>query len=525
MIAKRIGWEVDDIELARGHLRDLAHLAGLHDRRQQSVQIQEAYFDTADRRFLRAGLCLRLTRRTDGYDAETLPLAGSPLKASGAAAVVADESDASLRAAQGELGEQIRSLLGTATLTKIAGRDAWLESRVLGRDDEEPVLTIDLEQSQSREGEALARIIVRQARHPEADPLLASLDVAPGFRTVETAFEVALLARDGANNGLPDLGPTTPSPRLTAAELAFVTLRRQWLQALANEPGTRLGHDHEALHDQRVAIRRLRAALDLWHDELPARARALREPLARLGRALGEVRDLDVYFETLMRERETLDPRLDTALRELELDLEKQRHAARARLLKFLDSGRYQQLSARIARVLAQGPLKRQSPPAIQLAPTLVEQRFAKFTKTAKLVDARADHAVLHKTRIRAKSLRYALEFHADLYGRGVRPLLEALARLQDLLGQHQDEVVARERLGARLDGQHRFPSATWFVIGVLFERHGHRANTLRDGFAKAYGKVRRRRWRDVRALLRDAALTSFRTPPAPSTIASDTPI
>jgi ATP-dependent exoDNAse (exonuclease V) beta subunit len=59
--------------------------------------------------------------------------------------------------------------------------------------------------------------------------------------------------------------------------------------------------------------------------------------------------------------------------------------------------------------------------------------------------------AAFHQARIRAKALRYALEFHAELYGRSLRRLLQPLMRLQDLLGQHQDEVGARERLGSCL--------------------------------------------------------------------------
>ena len=244
-------WEVDDIEVARRHLRDVAHLAGLHDRRQRMEQRRQVYFDTADRRFLRAGLCLSVTSSPEGHRAETESLTSEARGPRGAATELAANSEAALRVASGAVGDQIRALAGRLALAPIAARHVWLETRILGRDGEEPVLTIDLEQSAAIDGADLdlgsgaagspARLHLHDTQHQDAAPLLQALANGTGFRVAATACDTRLLARELQGNWLPDLGSTAITPDLTATELAFATLRRQWLASIAHEPGTRLG--------------------------------------------------------------------------------------------------------------------------------------------------------------------------------------------------------------------------------------------------------------------------------------------
>jgi CHAD domain-containing protein len=78
----------------------------------------------------------------------------------------------------------------------------------------------------------------------------------------------------------------------------------------------------------------------------------------------------------------------------------------------------------------------------------------------------RRDHAALgpnppdealHALRIRAKRARYAVEAVADIVG-GDAPheLAAALTGLQDVLGAHQDAVVAQQWLQAQLEREQR---------------------------------------------------------------------
>src|SRR5262249_6626661 len=67
-----------------------------------------------------------------------------------------------------------------------------------------------------------------------------------------------------------------------------------------HDPGTRIGEDTEALHDMRVATRRLRAAVRIFAAGIPAPLQStLSRELRWLGELLGHVRDLDVQLAKL----------------------------------------------------------------------------------------------------------------------------------------------------------------------------------------------------------------------------------
>jgi hypothetical protein len=127
-------------------------------------------------------------------------------------------------------------------------------------------------------------------------------------------FESALIATGQVVPALTaDLGPTTVAPELTAGEVAYAVLRKQFGAFRANEPGTRLGEDIEALHNMRVAIRRLRAAM--------AAFRPVLAPQPRYRDQLGwqppyrRVRDLDVQLERMHEWRGNFPPERAAALR------------------------------------------------------------------------------------------------------------------------------------------------------------------------------------------------------------------
>jgi hypothetical protein len=96
-------------------------------------------------------------------------------------------------------------------------------------------------------------------------------------------------------------------------------LRFHFAHMLSHEKGTRLGEDIEDLHDMRVATRRLRAAFEIFNPFFkPKTIKKHIKGLRAIGRALGRVRDLDVfmekaavYLDTLLdEERPGLEPLL-----------------------------------------------------------------------------------------------------------------------------------------------------------------------------------------------------------------------
>src|SRR5690606_11924652 len=141
-----------------------------------------------------------------------------------------------------------------------------------------------------------------------------------------------------------DLGPSEVHAGMTAGEVGYAVLRRHFAALVANEPGTRLGEDPEALHDMRVAARRLRAALQEFRPFLTPELPRFREEIAWIARALGEVRDLDVQLERMPGWRTGFGPGHEHALDNLETLLRQHRRVARRHMLSALDSERYETL-------------------------------------------------------------------------------------------------------------------------------------------------------------------------------------
>ena len=88
------------------------------------------------------------------------------------------------------------------------------------------------------------------------------------------------------------------APDATFLEAAHTSIRQQLGEMMDNLEGTRRGEDIEALHDMRVASRRLRAALSVFAAAFPPKPFAVTEKeVAKTTDALGAVRDSDVQIE------------------------------------------------------------------------------------------------------------------------------------------------------------------------------------------------------------------------------------
>lgn len=220
---------------------------------------------------------------------------------------------------------------------------------------------------------------------------------------------------------------------------------------LEHEPGTRLGEDIEELHDMRVATRRMRSAFRVFAPYFdPDVLKPFLKGLRRTGRALGSVRDLDVFMEKAQRyldglpeeERSSLDPLL-TSWRE-------QREAARAKMLAYLDSERYQRFVQEFGQFLVTegaGALPptagRAVPPQVyQVVPTLIYTRY-EVVRGYEPVIENAPLETLHALRIDCKRFRYALEFFREVLGPEVEEVIKEVVIVQDHLGNLHDADVA----------------------------------------------------------------------------------
>ena len=292
-------------------------------------------------------------------------------------------------------------------------------------------------------------------------------------------------------------------------------MRRQLAAVLANEPGTRIGDDTEDLHDTRVATRRLRAALSTFGDVLPVRFARFRDELAWVADALGAVRDLDVQLEQLDSWIGQSAPEDAVALAPLREVLEDQRADSRRRLLTVLDSDRYARLIAAFASALQHGPLRSSAAsrqPVLAAAPDLSLQRYRAVRNAGRRVSEGSPPRDYHRLRIRCKRLRYALEFFSEVYPDEAPPLAKRLVAVQDVLGLHQDAVVAVGRLRSMVAEQGAaLGPGTVFAMGMVARRYGERQEALRARFPKVYAGVAGKRWKTLRREMRR------RRPPTPS--------
>lgn len=204
------------------------------------------------------------------------------------------------------------------------------------------------------------------------------------------------------------------------------------------------GDDPDALHDFRVALRRLRSTLRAFRTEFAAEVpRRTRRRLRRLARASGLSRDLQVHQTWVREQREFVPADARPGAEWLLARLEARQAAADARFAR-----RLPKLCARIERRLrraleAQGPSPpnrsaRNSPSAIVMVRKMVREGTAECRRELRAIHTLADRDHAHAARIAAKRLRYLLEpFTAELPG--AEAAAAELTALQALLGELQD--------------------------------------------------------------------------------------
>ncbi len=133
--------------------------------------------------------------------------------------------------------------------------------------------------------------------------------------------------------------PYDIAPDASFAQAAHTSLRQQLHELLDNLTGTRAGDDVEALHDMRVASRRLRSALSVFAEAYPARQfQPLEKQVAKITDALGAVRDADVLIEFIQIQRESAPPSARVGLDAFLEHLHKGRNAERVHLVRALDA-------------------------------------------------------------------------------------------------------------------------------------------------------------------------------------------
>jgi CHAD domain-containing protein len=296
---------------------------------------------------------------------------------------------------------------------------------------------------------------------------------------------------DGRPKVFQALGFELPAPPVASNDAARATLqtvlRAQYDEILRHDPGTRMGDDPDALHDHRVAIRRLRALLRAGRPLLDRRwADELRGALRQAGRALAEVRDLDVMLGDVQQMIRGLPEPERSGASDVVERLRARRDAEQARLAGELCEAWYVSLLNRVEQAV--------DAPRFDGAGSLEKVVRKEHRRARKLVDAlpeEASDAELHGVRKAVKRGRYAAEL-ADAAGiSGMAKYVKRAKTVQDVLGDHQDAVVASAML-LEIDGSLHRPAAH-MAVEALQAAYDERRRAARKAFPKAWKRLDKR--------------------------------
>jgi CHAD domain-containing protein len=279
-----------------------------------------------------------------------------------------------------------------------------------------------------------------------------------------------------------------PAKNAPAVEHLRAFLRAQLAEIERHDPAVRVGADPEDLHDLRVAARRSRAALrdarSLLGDE---QGRALSDELQWFGRQLGPARDLDVLVARLRAEVAELDGPDAVPAGKIVMQLEAEREAVQADVLATLESPRYVELLVLLEELVAAPPVASSDVSLDSVA----KREFRKLERQVKALGRAPSNDALHRTRIQAKRARYATELASKQLGSDGRRLISAAKRFQDVVGAHQDAVVAEERIREAVRSTRGVGSA--LAAGRLIERERVRRADARAALPSAWKRLQRR--------------------------------
>jgi inorganic triphosphatase YgiF len=444
-------------------LRDHPLLAG--DERTQILTT--THFDTPDARLSRSGATLRIRDNGSGRE-QTLKLASlqgfAGRRCEWNSPVSGDLPD--LTALPAEARYTLINLLGHEPLAPVATAVINRTTRHLHSGHSTVEIAFDVGQLMAggRE-EAVCELELELIEGELADVIALALKLPLGSDLRWSVRSKAERCRMLAHNLPPVAVQTQPVPLSPAMDVARACQCVAWNclgQLLANYPLVITAADPEGVHQTRVAIRRLRAALTLFADVTSDEiGTVLRAELKAVALALGPARDLDVLVARVTAAAQAADDDLGEMLDHLV----SQRGTALASAKALLAAEPFQRLLFQFAAWLEGGAwLSRTGEtgadqPVMPFAAHILSRRRRKLRHVDKRL-AHLSDADRHRLRINAKKLRYATSFFAALFTDDATATDRAsfgtaLRQLQDSLGELNDLAVAaasKDELFADLD-------------------------------------------------------------------------
>ncbi len=493
-----------EVKLGAGpafHLPDLSGvLDGVTVTPPEAVRLETVYYDTPDLRLARWGVSLR-HRAGEGWTLKLPPAAaagqppgqllerdeitfqgGSKKPPEGAVAIVR----AYVRKAE---------LVPVARLSTIRRRVRLVDAagtRVAEVVDDEVSV---------RDGRRVAarfREIEVEVTQPQngaggiVDPLVMRLRGAGAGAPDPTPKHIRALGPRAMEP--PEVSAQPVRPDSPAKDVIKHVLAESIASLLKHDPLVRTSGDPEAVHQARVATRKLRSHLRTFGPLLePEWTEPLRSELGWLALGLGAVRDREVLFERLSERAKSLPASDLRSANSLLHILQVEIATLRTKLMSELDSLRYVDLLERLV-VASQAPatLHDADGPALSVLPPLAAGPWRRLRSAVNQLPETPTDPELHRIRILAKRARYAAEAVAPVVGKAAEAFARAAAKLQTVLGEHQDSVTAQAWLrAARISGRRAF------VAGELIAMEHIAAEDARAKWPKVWNALDRKTLRD----------------------------
>jgi CHAD domain-containing protein len=466
--------------------------------RQEQI-LDAIYYDTKDLRLLRAGVTLR---RTGGQDAGWhLKLPAGPgtrdeirLPVAARAAKVPKELAGLVRArARGAaLAPVVRMRTGRGVLRLLDEGSGTLAEIAADHVSAEPA-----------GGSAAACWDEIGVELVTGGPgLLKAIDARLREAGARPAATVTKLQRAlGGQLPAASTGPGSPlTAHSTAGEVVLGYVRHQVRAISRYDPLVRRD-EPDAVHQMRVATRRARSALQAFGQIIEREAtRPLCDELKWLAAGLGQARDGEVLLARLTAGLSALPPALvagpvqDRIGGHFTAELARAGQAA----LRALDGRRYLRLLDELDALLADPPLTPLAEgKAGEVLAKPVRRAARRLRRALAAVPAAEDaaaedrDAAFHEARKAAKRARYAAEAALPALGGKARRQAAGAKKLQELLGDHHDSVVARAVL-RDLAGQARAAGEDTFTYGVMHERQACQAAGIERTLPQFAGRAKR---------------------------------
>lgn len=436
-----------------------------------ALRLHSIYLDTADRALARAGVALRLRRAQAHWEA-TATWAGQ------VSGVLHEGPELTLRLAgppvmpfivpPGPLYVHLAALLAGRPLDPLLQTNIHRRRIDVLAADDAPVLAelaLDRVQvcgpSEAQPRERYYEVEVERLSGTRRDVAVFGRLLRAEFALTPSSaskFARGLALVSGPEGAAPSrLAALQPHETLAAAARNVVGTHLRRLRQY--DPGTRLGTDPEALHDMRVALRRLRATVRTFGPGISPALRAyLEAELPWVAELLGAVRDLDVQLQHVARYSAAAPPSHRAALANYRDYMQAERARCRAVMLEGLDSRRYFRVLRRVERFACR-PLPSRlkdsaaREPLARAGRRALKKAFRRLVERGGQIHNAPTPEDLHQLRIRAKRLRYTLESLRDLIGKPGARFIKRLVKLQDLLGTYHDAVVAADFVRRYVEG------------------------------------------------------------------------